>query len=78
MKDILYFISIFISYVFEHGNIGAENRGKCWALSKEASSTIFIMFIVFGITRPGIEPTSSRTPGKRSTTGPTDAVYMYV
>ena len=44
---------------------------KCWVLSKEASSTIFE---VFGITRPGIEPTTSRTPGEHSTTRPPGVV----
>ena len=48
---------------------------KCQALSKEASSTIFK---VFGMTRPGIEPTTSRTPGEHSTTRPPGAVYYII
>ena len=39
---------------------------QCQALSKEASMTIYK---VFGMTWPGIEPTTSCTPGERSTTG---------
>ena len=47
---------------------------NCWVLSKEASSSIFK---VFGMTRPGIVPTTSHTPGKRSTTRPPGVVFLH-
>ena len=47
---------------------------KCRALSREASSTIFK---VFGMTRPGFEPTTSHTPGERSTTRSPGAVTTH-
>ena len=46
---------------------------KCRALSKEASSTILK---VFGMTWPGIEPTTSHTPGEHSNTGPPGVVSL--
>ena len=48
---------------------------KCWALCKEASSTIFK---VFGVIRLGIEPVTSHTPGKCSATGPPGAVPFQI
>ena len=46
---------------------------ECRALNKEALSTIFK---VFGMARPGIEPTTSCTPSKFSTTGPPGVVLL--
>ena len=40
---------------------------SCWAPSERAASTIFK---VFGMTRPGIEPATSRSQSGRSTTEP--------
>ena len=42
----------------------------CWALSKEASGTNFILYNAFGMTQSGIEPMTFRSRGERSATEP--------